>query len=266
MPKQPYIYIYIFFFKKKLSNTANPAGDTIFQWDPIVYLDWKSLSAKGYRWRILFTIPTWVIWVNTCSNTPQKNITTTILLVISPLSIHRSIYLHCIHSIPLQHPNQIRPYFKFLKRIPCGFNPSGKYARQWAILFHIWFNITAFFEWSAILCYSNTQLYILPDIHSDSSSGIFIWHFICIFFGHLIWHSIYHVSDILSGIRHSISQYRYVIAHSGIFSARNRRWRCLVKISGSPGKGQRTYTFFAKNQIIGDQESSSSPHFMDILW
>ena len=40
--KQPYIYIFL----KKLSNTANPAGDTIFQWDPIVYLDWKSLSAK----------------------------------------------------------------------------------------------------------------------------------------------------------------------------------------------------------------------------
>ena len=115
------------------------------------------------------------------------------------LSIDLSI---CIVS------NQIRPYFKFLKRIPCGFNPSGKYARQWVILFHIWFNITAFFEWSAILCYSNTQFHILPDIHSDSSSGIFSDISYVFFFRAFdlalylscIWHSIWHSAFYLTCI------------------------------------------------------------------
>ena len=205
-------------------------------------------------------------------HTPKKNITTTILLVISPLSIHRSIYLHCIHSIPLKNPHQIRPYFKPQKN-SMWFQPIWKICPSVGdpLPYMVQHNCFLWVIRYSILCYSNTQFYILPDIHSDSSSGIFIWHFICMFFGHLIWHSIYHVSDILSGIRHSISHvfwytYRYVIAHSGIFSARNRRWRCLVKISGSPGKRPKNIYFFCQKPDHWWSGSSSSPHFMDILW
>ena len=209
-----------------------------------------------------------VIWVNTCSNTPPKKTLPQPSCWSYPhyLSIDLSI---CIVSI--QSPSKIPIKFAHIsnrKRIPCGFNPSGKYARQWVILFHIWFNITAFFEWSAIRFYAilthsftfyltytlTVHLAFLSDISYVCFSGI--WSGIL----SIMYLTFYLAFGILSHMYSDIrtDMLSRILAFSLLAIGDGDVW---WKSRDHLAKGQRTYTFFAKNQIIGDQD----PHHLPIL-